>query len=108
MPTNTSVLIIGQGLLNIYDYVSAKIWSLFNNHYFSSSFLVRRSISNEIPSINLDTNLLNIPKDIILAESTFAKSGRVDLLLTSGLFCYLLDGKQHKLGSGAYECTKKK
>lgn len=98
--TNTSVLGIEQGLLNIKYFVNAKIKSRFNNRLFKTSFMVTENISNKVPCSSLDRKLLNISKDVVLADSNFSRSGKVDLLLGSGSFWDSIEGEQRKLGSG--------
>lgn len=74
--------------------------SIYGNFSARHSFLIINKISGRIPSYSINVEFLNIPKNIELADSNFAVSGKIDMLLGSSIFWELLGGEQIMLGKG--------
>lgn len=62
--------------------------------------VVLPKITERIPQVRLDKNLLSIPKDKDLADTEFNKPGKIDLLIGAGLFWNLLCVGQIKMAKG--------
>ncbi|XP_054746031.1 uncharacterized protein LOC129250437 [Anastrepha obliqua] len=73
-----------QGKLKIY------IKSRINNFEFSAGFWVTRSISVNHPDRTVNTNGWKIPQNIELAEPSFYKCQKIDILLGAEIFFDLL------------------
>ncbi|XP_072384596.1 uncharacterized protein [Diabrotica undecimpunctata] len=60
--------------------------------------LIVRKLCNSLPSFPISTANLNIPQNITLADPTFNKPSRIDILIGSAVFWDLLQVGQIRLG----------
>lgn len=94
---NISTSGIGRQESQIKYAVQAQIKSKFSDFKCNSVFLTMPEITNPLPSQTFNQDLLRIPSDIPLADSTFNKSAAVDLLLGEHLFYQLLGNARIRL-----------
>lgn len=95
-----TILGIGQGAVEIKQLVNINIKSTKSDFAVRHPFLIINRISGRIPSYSINIEHLNIPKNIQLADSCFAESGKIDMLLGSSIFWDLICGERMKLGAG--------
>lgn len=95
-----TILGIGQGAVDITQLVKINIKSTKNDFKVRHSVLVINKISGRIPSYSINVEHLNIPKNVQLADSNFAESGKIDMLLGSSIFWDLICGQKVILGPG--------
>ncbi|XP_064537394.1 uncharacterized protein LOC135427725 [Drosophila montana] len=89
---HAAVSISGIGESTLSSNMSTDISAQSRDRSFSTSFsaVVTRGITDYQPYFGLDISGWNIPKNISLADPTFFKSQRIDLLLGAGLFFDLI------------------
>ncbi|XP_064553360.1 uncharacterized protein LOC135438811 isoform X1 [Drosophila montana] len=89
---HAAVSISGIGESTLSSNMSTDISAQSRDRSFSTSFsaVVTRTITDYQPHFGLDISGWNIPKNISLADPTFFKSQRIDLLLGAGLFFDLI------------------
>ncbi|XP_054711310.1 uncharacterized protein LOC129220901 [Uloborus diversus] len=68
-------------------------------------FYIVPKITTWVPSNDLDTTNLEIPKDIELADSNFGKSARIDVLIGAELFFEILKFEKQKVSSLIFQNT---
>lgn len=61
--------------------------------------LILRSITSKLPSVSFDSNFFDIPSYIKLADPTFSKKEKIDMLLGAGVFWSLLTEGKRNLGA---------
>lgn len=87
---NTPVTALNQIETNIKHMVSTKISSVQGSYEANLSFLVIPTITTPLPSQQIDTRHLHIPKNIQLADPTFYKTSEIDGLLGAEIFYNIL------------------
>lgn len=87
---NMPVVGIAQAVTNISFMSESTILSRINSHKFKGSFLIVDKITENLPSFKVNSDVLNIPSDIVLADPTYHIPGKVDLLIGATLFWELL------------------
>uniref|UniRef100_A0A2S2N8A8 CCHC-type domain-containing protein n=1 Tax=Schizaphis graminum TaxID=13262 RepID=A0A2S2N8A8_SCHGA len=82
--------------------INTTMCSRLSNFEASINFHVINSITNKLPSYNVDIQQLNIPDTIMncLADPGFYKPGNIDVLLGAEIFYELLVGESKKLQEG--------
>lgn len=93
-----SVTGINQITENIPYRVVTTIQSTITQFERKLSCLILTNITSNIPSLSFDPTILNIPKNISLADPHFNQSGPIDLLIGADTFWDLLCIGQIKLG----------
>lgn len=88
--TNASIQAINNQEINSLEWVYAKFQSKHNNYSMNLSFLILPHITSNHPSIPINKQILNIPKNIPLADSNFYKPSQIDALIGAELFYDLL------------------
>lgn len=88
---------IGKGCTNIRDSVKLTLRSKYCDFKLECCFLVIDKISDGLPSHNIDINIFQIPENITLADTSFCKTNKIDLLLGATVFWDLLCIGQIKL-----------
>ncbi|KAJ8962889.1 hypothetical protein NQ318_001298 [Aromia moschata] len=90
----TSVDITVRGLNNVPSNIFSKcemnVQSLYNNYSLNQWFFVIDTIAGNIPAVNVDVSKLAIPDHINLADPTFFKPNKIDMLIGSDMFWGLL------------------
>ncbi|KAJ8945298.1 hypothetical protein NQ318_002755 [Aromia moschata] len=74
------------------------VQSLYNNYSLNQWFFVIDTIAGNIPAVNVDVSKLAIPAHINLADPTFFKPNKIDVLIGSDMFWGLLCVGQIPLG----------
>ncbi|KAJ8962212.1 hypothetical protein NQ318_018184 [Aromia moschata] len=91
-----------KGLSNIASNINSKcemtIQSLYNNYSATKCFFVIDIIAGTIPEVRIDASRIATPHHINLADPTFYKPDRIDILLGSDLFWELICVGQISLG----------
>ena len=89
--TNVNITGIGTGKTVVNERTRITIHSRTNPYKATLDFLVVPRITNNLPAISLNSDILNsIPNDIELADSDFHKSLSIDMLIGAELFFELL------------------
>lgn len=88
---------IGNGNLTIQKSVDVNVKSQHGNYSTSFTAMVVPSITDYQPSINVNTSGWRIPKNIKLADASFDKCGRIDILIGAELFFELMSVGQIKI-----------
>ena len=96
-PVDISVHGIENNCTNIRHSTSAIVRSKVNNYSKHLDFLVVPSITKTMPSIFINRNTFEIPKNIVLADPEFYKPSTIDLLIGATLFYKLLCVGQRQL-----------
>lgn len=89
---------VNNKVTQVKDTVQVKIKSRINGFYTEMNCLVLERITEKIPYINIDTNSLELPEHIKLADENFNISNPIDLLIGSEIFWKILSSGQIKLG----------
>ncbi|XP_072392156.1 uncharacterized protein [Diabrotica undecimpunctata] len=87
-----------QGITKITRAMKGIIQSKTCSYKVSAFMLVIDKISDNLPAFNLNLEIIDIPKNIMLADSSFGVSKPVELLLGSSIFWQLLCVGQIRLG----------
>lgn len=72
----------------------------FTEEKLRANFLLMAKIAEQVSSHPIDMSQLYIPDEFTLEDPEFAKSGITDILINLAFFWEILNGRQHKLGSG--------
>ncbi|XP_076385701.1 uncharacterized protein LOC105664200 [Megachile rotundata] len=97
--TEIQVLGLAGKASHIKDRVNIKIGSKINKFSANLACLVLNEITQDMPSIVLDSIVTSKPAHIVLADPEFNKCRPIDVLMGAGLFWHLLCVGQHKAGS---------
>lgn len=81
---------INQTITNILNKTNATIRSRFNTFQVTLPFLVLTKITERLPLSNIQIDQLQIPNNVILADTTFHTPGKIDMLLGASIFWELL------------------
>lgn len=92
------VIGVGNSSLNINQKITTSIKSCHNEFKADLTCLVLDKITENLPNLSFNANLLNIPKDIVLGDYDYNKSREVDMLLGASIFFELICANQIKLG----------
>lgn len=98
--TNKSVLGINNISTNIQRSCDLTIRSL--NNYYSNNIrcFVLPSITESLPSGNINLSRLNIPSNILLADPSFHSPADIDLIIGADIFWDILGTQKIYLGKG--------
>ncbi|XP_051172241.1 uncharacterized protein LOC127288678 [Leptopilina boulardi] len=88
--TNASIEVINNQEINSLEWVYAKFQSKHNNYSANLSFLVLPRITSDHPNCPVNKEILNIPKNIPLADSRFDRPSEIDALISAKIFYDLL------------------
>ncbi|XP_045483078.1 uncharacterized protein LOC123688551, partial [Harmonia axyridis] len=97
---NIPVVGIGNVMSHIKYSINMSVHSRFKDFKFNSTFLVIEKITDSIPTRKIDTSRLNIPKNINLADESFAEPDKIDGILGVSIFWDLICAGQINLGRG--------
>lgn len=89
---------VGQTLTNINEKVTLTIMSCYSNFSVDINCLLLPRITERLPMMSFDKNILNIPKDMLMADPNYNLSGEVEMLLGSHVFWSILCNGQERLG----------
>lgn len=95
---NIPVSGISQNLVHIKFSTSSRLFSTNGGFFTDLNFLILDKITDDLPVISFDWNLIKIPPNIKLADQEFNKAKPVDLLLGASIFWSLLGVGQISLG----------
>ncbi|XP_031348317.1 uncharacterized protein LOC116174520 [Photinus pyralis] len=98
--TDVSIVGISQTPIKTMARVEIKIYSRYNHYSVTLSCLVIPKITDNLPSSNFNANILDIPSNLVLADPTYNKQGKIDILIGASNFWELLSVGQHQLGTG--------
>ena len=98
---NHSVKGVGQTLTNINNQVDVSIMSCYNNFTQNVRCLVLCKITDKLPTMSFNKNMLKIPANWQLADPNFNISSDIDMLLGSNVFWEILCRGQERLGPNA-------
>lgn len=82
--------------------------SRINSFQFDVSCYVIPEITGILPSVEVDTTKLNIPKSLELADPSFCHPSEIDVLLGADVYWELLDSQQINLGKNRPTLQKSK
>lgn len=99
-PVEIAVVGITRAVSKIKEKCKIKIRSRHNVFEASISCLILEKISEDTPNQTIKTELFEIPNYIKLADPSYYKQGKIDILIGAGLFWQLLCIGQHPLGKG--------
>lgn len=97
--SNISVRGIGEATSNANYVTWVKLESCRNNYSASLKCFILDNITNRLPEFNLNIDKLEIPSKLTLADPTFYKSGKIDMLIGAQIFWKTLCVGQVKLGN---------
>lgn len=95
---NHAVKGVGETLTNIQYKVNLNVESYFNNFVANIDCLVIPKITENLPLMSFNKNMLKIPQNLELADPNYNISGEIDILLGSNIFWSILGSKQVRLG----------
>lgn len=95
---NIAVVGINQTASAVNQRVQVKLKSLVNSFEQTTLCLILPKITEALPTVSFDKNKLKIPPNIKLADPTFNKTGKIDMLLGSNIFWQLICVGQIPLG----------
>ncbi|KAJ8946765.1 hypothetical protein NQ318_018974 [Aromia moschata] len=98
IPINISVSGINKCTSHLSHSTNINIQSKFNNFKTSVTCLIVPQITGNLPAISFDSNCLNLPPDVNLADPAFNESSKIDMLLGAQLFWRLIRMGQISLG----------
>ncbi|KAJ8961472.1 hypothetical protein NQ318_014720 [Aromia moschata] len=98
IPINISVSGINKCTSQLSHSTNINIQSKFNNFKTSVTCLIVPQITGNLPAISFDSNCLNLPPDVNLADPAFNESSKIDMLLGAQLFWRLIRMGQISLG----------
>ncbi|KAG5897273.1 hypothetical protein JTB14_011439 [Gonioctena quinquepunctata] len=81
---------INNSISNISNKIKTFIYSVDGKYKSKETFLVIDKIAEYMPQISFDISTMNLPKNIILADSTFNESKPIDILLGARVFFDIL------------------
>lgn len=87
---------IGSSKAKITRTTNAEIHSKYTNYQTNISFLIMDKITDNIPQNTFRQSLFKIPENITLADPTFFKAGKIDILIGASIFYQLLSIGQIK------------
>lgn len=93
---------VGQSVTQSNYSCDISIRSKINEYYTSIKCIVLPRITYSLPSTDIDFNLIRIPDNIQLADSTFDVPSCIDILIGAEKFWELLDGNRIRLSTGPY------
>ncbi|XP_072389556.1 uncharacterized protein [Diabrotica undecimpunctata] len=96
---NMAVVGLNSSKSHIKKKCEISVESLHSAYSVKLSCLIVNEITGIQPTTVVNINRLNIPKNIILADPEFYKSGPIDLLIGANLFWNLMQIGQIRLGS---------
>lgn len=99
---------INHSMTNTSYMVNATIKSKVNNFSVTMSFLAINQITGNLPVAKINTSSLNIPNNIVLADSDFNIPRQIDLLLGATAFWDLICIGQIRLNHGQPVAQKTK
>ncbi|XP_058828189.1 uncharacterized protein LOC131688059 [Topomyia yanbarensis] len=98
---NVPISGVGQSVAQARYSVNAVVTSRVSNYSRSMSFVVLPSVTRNLPITNVETNNWNISGKLQLADPTFHKSGRIDMLLGAEWFYeFLVTSERAKIELG--------
>ncbi|KAH9640193.1 hypothetical protein HF086_008429 [Spodoptera exigua] len=93
------VIGIGNTLANnVTESCNIVLQSLHNKFKITCSCLVLKELTGRLPKTPIDTGLLQLPKDVQLADPMFHQPADIDVLIGADLFWDILGNKQITLG----------
>ncbi|KAL0860640.1 hypothetical protein ABMA27_009990 [Loxostege sticticalis] len=96
-----SLLGINNSLSNIGKMVQVPMKSLDENYCNTLQCFVLPTITDNVPSRQINLSILNIPTDICLADPNFYIPSAVDLIIGADVFWDLLGSRRIKLTDGS-------
>ena len=75
---------------NVSESICATFYSNYNNYSQTAEFLVMPSVCGSLPNRFVDSKVLNLPKNVNLADPEFYKCKEIDALLGAEFFYELL------------------
>lgn len=94
IPTHSTVSGIAGNIEHVKYYVNVTVRSKHNAYEQTIRCLVLPRITNNIPAVSFNPDLINIPINMPLADETFYESGDIDVLMGAQHFWDILcDGK---------------
>ncbi|KAG5870393.1 hypothetical protein JTB14_020147 [Gonioctena quinquepunctata] len=81
---------INNSISNIWNKIETFIYSIDGKYKAKETFLVIDKIAETMPQISFDITTIHLPKNIILADSTFNESKPIDILLGARVFFDIL------------------
>ncbi|EFA13691.1 hypothetical protein TcasGA2_TC000146 [Tribolium castaneum] len=98
-PMDYTVLGINSYPSNINKQVKICISSSMTKFECNLHCLVIQKITEKLPIISFDKNILNLPPDVVLADPNFNVSSEIDLLMSASLAFQILRGEPISLGN---------
>lgn len=93
---NTQLIGLGGAVVRDHGMVLCKIKpTTSDNPIFNLKTVVVSKISGDMPSVNFTENLKLEYKNLLLADPTFYRSSRIDMLLGSDVFPFIYDGGRY-------------
>nr|CAI5860703.1 unnamed protein product [Callosobruchus analis] len=98
--TNIPITGVGKSYTRVSNKITTVIKSLVNEFSAKLSFLVLEKITENLPLTSFKLTQLNIPDNVVLADTQFNESQRIDLLLGAGIYHEMICAEVIKLSSG--------
>ncbi|KAJ8975719.1 hypothetical protein NQ317_004183 [Molorchus minor] len=98
LSANVSVRSVNNISSNVRSKCKLTVQSLYNNYSSNQWFFVIDTIAEDVPAVTIDVSKLAVPDHINLADPTFFKPSKIDMLIGSDLFWDLLCVGQLSLG----------
>nr|CAI5859917.1 unnamed protein product [Callosobruchus analis] len=98
--TNIPITGVGKSYTRVSNKITTVIKSLVNEFSAKLSFLVLEKITENLPLTSFKLTQLNIPDNVVQADTQFNESQRIDLLLGAGIYHEMICAEVIKLGSG--------
>ncbi|XP_049868256.1 uncharacterized protein LOC126368368 isoform X1 [Pectinophora gossypiella] len=86
LATNTEVSGIAKTGKKIQSSLQVDIFSCAYPYKVNTNCLVVNKITTNLPQNSFDLSLINIPKNLLLADDTFNKTSEIDILLAADIF----------------------
>lgn len=91
---------VNNTLTNVRQRINMTIGSRFNDYEAKLPFFVIDVIVGRYPATRLNTSPIRIPENLTLADPTFNRPGKIDILIGAGIFWDLLCVGRIKLANG--------
>ncbi|XP_030757751.1 uncharacterized protein LOC115883521 [Sitophilus oryzae] len=95
---NHAVKGVGQTFTNINDQVNVTIKSCISNFKTDATCLILEYITDKLPIMSFNKDVLKIPANISLADPKFNTSNIIEVLLGSSIFWSIMGSNQVQLG----------
>lgn len=97
--TNLAISGINKSVTKVLQRTTVTLRSCMSNYKTEVSLMVLPNITENLPSVQINKELIHIPEHIELADSTFYMPGKIDILLGSEVFWNIIETGQMKIAN---------